>query len=141
MKRYLISILSMAFVITAAGAALAEGNLASRPQGLELTLNSDLTMSTTEYQLETGKYYRWDITMAAEGEELAVAAPELWRNSWINQVKINDLEIHMFGAPYQFEFDDEGFLQVWFVPIRPGNYSFYVPGHEVRGMVGTFVVR
>ena len=120
---------------------LAEGNLASRPVGLELTLNSDLTMSNTEYQLETGKYYRWDITMAAAGEELAVAAPDLWRNSWINQVKINELEVHMFGAPYQFEFDDEGFLQVWFVPIRPGNYEFYVPGHEVRGMIGTFIVR
>ncbi len=121
--------------------ALAEGNLASRPTGLELTLNSDLTMSNTEYTLETGKYYRWDITMAADGEELAVRAPALWRNSWINQVKINDLEVHMNGAPYQFEFDDAGLIQVWFVPIRPGNYEFFVPGHEVRGMVGTFIVR
>ena len=142
MKRMLFAALSAVILLgMAVGAAVAEGNLASRPTGLELTLNSDLTMSNTEYMLETGKYYRWDITMAARGEELAVAAPKLWRNSWINQVKIGELEVHMFGAPYQFEFDDEGFLQVWFVPIRPGNYEFYVPGHEVRGMVGTFIVR
>ncbi len=134
----------------AAGSVLAEGNLDSRPETLELTLNSDLTMtlhqkgellSVKEYKLETGQYYRWEITMAAAGEELGVAAPDLWRNSWIDQVVIEDLEVHMFGAPYKFEFDDEGMIKVTFVPIRPGNYGFYAPGHEVRGMVGKFIVR
>lgn len=145
MKKSVLGILSAAVASLAGGlfavSALAAGNLASRPTTLELTLKSDLTMSNYEYTLETGKYYRWDITMAADGEELAVAAPDLWRNSWIAQVAIEDIEIHMYGAPYQFEFDAPGLLQVWFVPIRPGDYEFFVPGHQQRGMKGKFIVR
>ena len=38
-------------------------------------------------------------------------------------------------------FDDEGSVDVFFVPIRPGNYDFFAPGHEQRGLKGTFVVR
>ena len=150
MNKIVLTVVAILTAGMAAGSVLAEGNLASRPETLELTLNSNLTMTlrqggellpTYEYTLETGKYYRWEITMAAVGEELAIAAPALWRNSWVDQVVIEDLEIHMFGAPYQFEFDDEGLIQVRFVPIRPGDYEFYAPGHEVRGMVGKFIVR
>ncbi len=141
MKKPRLSAAALALGLAFTPPALSAGNLASRPTALELTLRSDLTMSNYEYTLETGKYYRWDITMAADGEEFAVAAPELWRNSWINEFKVGDLEIHMFGAPYQVEFDGPGLLQVWFVPIRPGDYDFYVPGHESRGMKGKFIVR
>ena len=151
MRQFALAAVAVAFTAVAGLATvpvLAEGNLASRPVTLELTLNSDLTMTmhqagepVTEYTLETGKYYRWEITMAAAGEELAIAAPALWRNSWVDQVVIEDLEVHMFGAPYQFEFDDEGLIQVRFVPIRPGDYEFYAPGHEARGMVAKFIVR
>jgi uncharacterized cupredoxin-like copper-binding protein len=42
---------------------------------------------------------------------------------------------------YGLEFDDEGQIRIWFVPIRPGNYEFYIDGHKERGMVGTFIVR
>ena len=32
-------------------------------------------------------------------------------------------------------------VRVWFVPIRPGNFDFYVAGQQERGMIGKFVVR
>jgi len=122
-------------------ASQAEGNLASQPTRLEpLVLGSDLSFSVKEYTLETGKYYKWKITSDG-GEEFLVMAPELFRSSWINQVVINDLEVKPMGGLYGVEFDDEGDIDIWFVPIQPGNYEFYVDGQRERGMLGTFVVR
>jgi uncharacterized cupredoxin-like copper-binding protein len=139
MKHSLKMILVVFGLFVFIGPASAEGNLASRPTGLELTLNPDLSMSNYEYELETGKYYRWDITSNG-GDEFLLLAPELWRNSWINQVAIGEMEVKPMGL-YGLEFDDEGQIRIWFVPIRPGNYEFYIDGHKERGMVGTFIVR
>jgi uncharacterized cupredoxin-like copper-binding protein len=121
------------------GPALAEGNLASKPVDLpELMLTGDLKMSQTEYQLETGKYYR--IKISSDGqEEFAWFAPELFRNSWVNQVVVNDLEVKA-GGIYSLEFDAAGTFTMTFVPIRPGKYDFYVDGYADKGMLGAFMV-
>ena len=98
----------MKMVLAAAGVAIlaamlavpahAEGNLAAKATELELNINTvDLNFSQTEFQIETGKYYILHITSDGE-EEIAVVAPELWRNSWINQVVVNDLEIDALRA-------------------------------------------
>ena len=127
-------------VATAAVPVQAEGDLASRATELELSINTiDLAFSQTEFQLETGKYYILHVTSDGE-EEIAVMAPELWRNSWINQVVVNDLETTPYGL-YSIEFDDEGTFSIGFVPIRPGEYDIYVPGYENRGLKGKFVVK
>jgi hypothetical protein len=120
--------------------AHAEGNLAARATELELNINTvDLIFSQTEFQIETGKYYI--IHISSDGaEEVQVVAPELWRNSWINQVVVNDLETTPMGL-YGIEFDDEGTFSIGFVPIRPGEYDIYVPGYEGRGLKGKFVVK
>jgi hypothetical protein len=70
-----------------------------------------------------------------------IQAPDLFRNSWINQIIIEDLEVHTSGAIYGVEFDDAGTLTIGFVPIRPGDYPFFAPGFEDKGLLGTFVVR
>ena len=122
------------------GPLFAEGNLASAPERLEpLVLDGEAwSMAPLTYKLETGKYYRWEIR--SDGlEEFAVLVPELWRNSWIDQVVINDMEVKPMGL-YSVEFDDEGTIEIWFVPIRPGQYDFWVDGFEVRGMLGHFEV-
>lgn len=129
---------AVTFAVTAAP-ALAEGNLASKPVDLpELMLTGDLKMSQTEYQLETGKYYRIDITSDG-AEEFAWMAPELFRNSWVNQVVVNDLEVKAADI-YSLEFDAAGTFNLTFIPLRPGRYEFYVKGYESRGMLGAFVV-
>lgn len=132
-----------AFVFLAAGlsSAHAEGNLAASPERLpDMELNSaELTMTPNQFELETGKYYRWRIVHDG-GEEFSIVAPDLFRNSWINQVIINDLEVAPYGL-YSVEFDDEGIIDIWFVPIRPGSYDFWVEGYESRGMLGTFTVK
>ena len=118
-----------------------EGNLASDATRLEDMMidSAALTFSVNEFELETGKYYRWRIIHDG-GEEFLIMAPDLFRNSWLNQVIINDLEVAAL-ALHSVEFDDEGTIDIWFVPIRPGDYDFYVPGYEERGLKGKFVVR
>lgn len=127
------------FVVVSALPLLAEGNLASKPVDLpDLMLKGDLSMSETEYALETGVYYR--INISSDGhEEFAWMAPELFRNSWVNQIVVNDLEVKAYGI-YSLEFDAEGSFEMTFVPIRPGRYEFWVDGYEGRGMLGAFVV-
>ena len=137
--RRLIAALAVAMAL-AAPAAQAEGNLAANGTDLKLDINTeDLTFSQTTWELETGKYYRIDITSDGN-EEIAVVAPELWRNSWINQIVVNDLEVKAYGL-YSVEFDDAGTFNISFVPLRPGEYDIYVPGYENRGLKGKFIVK
>jgi uncharacterized cupredoxin-like copper-binding protein len=141
MKHSISNLAAGAMLALALGAApaLAEGNLASKPVDLpELKLTGDLKMSETEYQLETGVYYRIDITSDGE-EEFAWMSPELFRNVWVNQVVVNDLEVKAADI-YSLEFDAAGTFNLTFIPLRPGRYEFYVDGYEDRGMLGAFIV-
>lgn len=141
MNRLLTAISAAAVTVLLPAAAAAEGNLASTPTRLELSINGrDLTYSATEFQLETGKYYILDVTSDGE-EEVMVRMPDLFRNAWVNQMTINDIEVHNSGGAYGIEFDAAGTVSISFVPIRPGNYDFFSPGYEERGLRGTFVVR
>jgi hypothetical protein len=137
--RAIAGAVAAAFVLAPA-VVLAEGNLAADGEDLVLNINTiDLTFSQTEWQLETGQYYRIDITSDGN-EEISVVAPELWRNAWINQVIVNDLEVTPYGL-HSVEFDDAGTFTIGFVPMRPGEYEIYVPGYEDRGLKGKFVVK
>jgi hypothetical protein len=140
MKTLMVAAAVAMLAATVAAPAYAEGNLASRATELDLNINTvDLSFSQAEFDLETGKYYILNVTSDGE-EEIAVMAPELWRNSWINQVVVNDLETTPYGL-YSIEFDDEGTFSIGFVPIRPGEYDIYVPGYETRGLKGKFIVK
>lgn len=140
MRKFPIQIGAMAVAVALnAGLAEAEGNLASKPVDLpELTLTGDLKMSQSEYQLETGVYYRINITSDGQ-EEFAWMSPELFRNVWVNQVVVNDLEVKAADI-YSLEFDAAGTFELTFVPLRPGRYDFYVDGYQKQGMIGAFVV-
>ena len=52
--------------------------------------------SSVDFELVTGQDYRWKITSAASFEEFVT---DLFRNVGMNQIVINDLEVHMNGAP------------------------------------------
>ena len=119
-------------------AAVAKGNLATRPTELKLTLNGDMTMSAKEFKIETGKYYRL-VVESKNGDEPRFMAPDLWNNSWVNQIAINGIEIHT-AKTLEIEFDKDGTVEILFVPIRTGKFKFWVRGQEARGMVGEFIV-
>lgn len=139
----LIPIVIPALILAAiafAVAAEAKGNLLKRAQRLEtLMLNAAKGFSIKSYEIETGVYYRWRIKSDGR-EKYKLLAPELFRNSWINHVSIEDKEVKLYGL-YAVEFDDEGEIDVWFMPIRPGSYEFYVEGLETQGFSGNFIVK
>lgn len=141
MRHNLIAAFAAVTLAVVPFSAHSAGNLAAQPTTIELDINGrDLTFSQLEFELETGKYYRWVVTSDG-AEEVMIQAPELFRNSWVNQIVFGELEYHANGGFYGIEFDGEGEVVIFFIPIRPGNYEFFVPGFEDRGLRGTFVVR
>ena len=128
--------------LLAAGDALARGDLATRAVRLEpLVLGndeSDFAMTQREYRLETGRYYRWTITSSGK-REYNLVAPEFWRNVWIRQVQVGEIEIKT-GTLEELDFDGDGSVHVFFVPVRTGTYPFRLRGLEERGMTGRIIV-
>lgn len=121
-------------------AAMAEGNLAARGTDLELKIDTEnLKFSQNEFDLETGKYYK--LTISSDGaDEISVVAPELFQNSWIEGVEDDDFSVST-PTINAINFDDAGEIELSFVPIRPGEYTIYVPGYEKRGLTAKVVVK
>lgn len=110
---------------------------AIRLDPLELIAAKGFSMD--RYEIETGVYYRWRIR--SDGlEEYKLVAPDFFRQIWVDQVVIEKKEVKPFGL-HAVEFDDKGDIDIWFVPIRPGNYRFYVEGLETQGFSGVFIVK
>jgi len=121
--------------------ASGKGNLARRAERLEeLKINAEKGFSIKKYLLETGKYYRWRIISDGR-DEYSFVFPKLSRNVWIGQVVIEKKEVKPFGGIYSLEFDEEGEIDVYFLPIRPGKYDFYVENYRESGMLGQIIVK
>lgn len=95
-------------------------------------------VSHNDFYMRAGQAYRWDIK--SEGDiEYKFNAPDFFRNVWMNQIVIDDLEIHMAGAPAWLEYDAHGTITVQFQTVRPGRYEWSVGGldeeHEMKGTI------
>ena len=123
-----------------AGEVQAQAGLLSGRTDLEpITLASGQPMTKAPYELQAGKYYR--IAIQSDGSaELAVAGPEFFRNMWVNEVVINDIEVRPLGVD-SIEFDDEGEATISFVPIRPGTFVLKVPGTSSDAQQAVFNVK
>lgn len=103
-----------------------------------ITLSSGQPLTDGPYELESGKYYTIDIE--ADGSaELALNGPDFFRNVWIDEVIINDIEVRPLGVD-SLEFDDEGTATISFVTIRPGSFSLQIPGTSSESQRATFNV-
>jgi hypothetical protein len=141
MREFFLGVIGAALLTAAAmGGAQAAGNLASVPTQLELKIDTvKLAFSQDKFELETGKYY--ELTVSSDGEEeIDLKAPDLWENSWVNQLEINDVDVFVKGE-FHIGFDSDGEATIFFVPLRPGNYKLYADGFQDRGLSATFVVR
>lgn len=124
--------------LVAADHALAAGNLTARATRLPpLVFDKELNPSVESYELTTGTFYRLTVESKA-GDEWQFSAPGLFANSFIDQISIKDIEIHGARSLGWIEFDDDGVAQIYFIPIRPGEYDFGVLG---RTPAGKFVVK
>ncbi len=127
--------------LAAAGDALAQaGLMTGGAKKLDpITLASGKPLAAKPYQLEAGKYYRIDI-VADGSQELAIAGPEFFRNVWVNEIVINDIEVRPLGVD-SIEFDDEGTATLSFITIRPGTFNLHIPGTTSDSQKAVFVVK
>jgi hypothetical protein len=121
----------------------AAGDLTRRTQALpDLVLGSeasDYSLSQSEYQLETGKAYQLKI-IASGQKEYAFQAPEFATSIFLRKVEAGGVEIKAVTLN-ELEFEEAGEAEIYFVPIKPGKFSFYAKGLENKGMLGHFVVK
>jgi hypothetical protein len=115
--------------------AQAGGNLAAFPP-VDLRLSITTTpsgpvVSPTEFQLVTGKYYRFIVT--SEGDpDWRLELPDLLQNSHLRVVTIRGIEVHLQGMVFRaIEFDQAGTASFSLVPIRPGTYPFTVGDNPI----------
>lgn len=104
-----------------------------------LTLSCCAPLAQAPYELESGKYYSLDIN--ADGSaELALSGPEFFRNVWVDEVVINEIEVRPLGID-SLEFDDAGTATISFVTIRPGTFVLRIPGTTGETQQATFNVK
>ena len=104
-----------------------------------ITLASGKPLAAAPYELESGKYYSIDI-VADGSAELGIAGPDFFRNVWVNEIVINDIEVRPLGVD-SLEFDDEGTATISFVTIRPGRFELRIPGTSADSQRALFIVK
>lgn len=103
-----------------------------------IKLTAGALESAGVYKLQSGGYYR--IEVRSDGtQEQAIEAPGLFRNVWVNEVVINDLEVRPLGLD-SIEFDDAGTVQISFVAITPGRYDLRIRGTHGDTQKATFTI-
>ena len=129
-----------ALAISIPCAAQAQSGLLTRPVELApITLSAGAPLAEAPYELESGKQY--SLTIAADGSaELAVQGAEFFRNIWINEIIINDIEIRPLGLD-SIEFDAAGEAEITFVTIRPGTFTLRIPGTSSDSQAAVFQVK
>ena len=141
MRKLLFSLTLAASTALAVGQAHAQaGLLTGGAEELEpIKLSSGQPLTEGPYELESGKYY--EIEIEADGSaEIALNGADFFRNVWIDEIVVNDLEIRPLGVD-SLEFDDEGVMEISFVTIRPGSFSLQVPGTTSDSQKAVFNVK
>ncbi len=132
--------LAFSAALTVAAHAQGFAGLLTGRQVLEpITLSSGKPLAAAPYELESGKYYSIDIVSDGSAE-LAIAGPDFFRNVWVNEVVINDIEVRPLGVE-SLEFDDEGTATISFVTIRPGRFELRIPGTTADSQRALFIVK
>lgn len=133
-------IVAAALMTAASGTALGQaGLLGSRTDLAPITLASGKPLAEAPYELTAGKYYR--IAIESDGSaELAIAGPDFFRNMWVNEIVINDIEVRPLGVD-SIEFDDEGTATISFVAIQPGTFELRIRGTTAESQRAVFNVK
>lgn len=142
-RRLTASITTLALLASATLPAIAEGFLVGRTERLpdiEVALgNAGYGVSKHEYNLTTGKGYRLWIKSTGN-KPCAFSAPEFFENVWFRKIEVNKVELK-FTHVTEIEFEDEGAAELFFTPIKPGEYTWVCDGLEQKGMTGKIVVK
>ncbi len=115
-----------------------KGLLHSRTTLAPITIGAGKALADKPYKLEAGKYYK--LILKSDGSrEVPIVGAAFFRNIWVNQISINDIEVRPLGID-SFEFDDEGEIELTFVPIKPGTYTLGLPSAKNDRQRATFII-
>lgn len=104
-----------------------------------IELSAGSLKSAGHYELNSGGYYR--IVVKSDGTaETAIEGADLFRNVWINEVVINEVEVRPLGLD-SIEFDDKGEARISFVAITPGEYHIRIRGTTGETQQATFTIK
>jgi hypothetical protein len=133
--------LILAPIVARADDAAPKASRASKnlPELIIGSADSTYAVNQKDFELIAGQGYRWKITSKGGFEYKFVT--DLFRYVWVDQIVINDLEVHMDGGPAWLEFDDAGTIQVQFHTVRPGEYSWSVPDLADKGLKGKITIK
>jgi hypothetical protein len=112
---------------------------ANRTDLLPINLTAGAINVEGPYQLQSGGYYT--IEIISDGtQEIAVEGPGFFRNVWVNEIVINDLEVRPLGVD-SIEFDDAGTVEMSFVAITPGQYDIRIRGTTGETQQAVFTIQ
>jgi uncharacterized cupredoxin-like copper-binding protein len=137
------SLLAAGLVAAVAAPALAEGFLVGRPQRVpDLVIglgDAGYEWKQEPMTLETGKGYRMWLK-ATGAKECAFQAPEFFENVWFRKIEVNKVELKV-QTVNEIEFEQEGSAELFFTPIKPGDYTWKCNGLEDKGLTGKITVK
>ncbi len=143
MLKSLVGSLIAAALLVASANASAQGSAGLLSGGAEtlapITLSSGMPLAAEPYVLQSGEYYEIDIVCDGSAE-LAISGSEFFRNIWVDEVVINDIEIRPLGLD-SLEFDDEGTATIKFIAIKPGQYEVRIPGTTGETQKAVFTIQ
>lgn len=138
-----LALASAALALALPSIANAEGFLAGRLQKLpDLVIglgDAGYDFSQDAYNLETGKGYRMWIKATGK-KECAFQAADFFQHVWFRKIEVNKVEIKA-SAFHEIEFEREGEVELFFTPIKPGEYTWVCKGLEDKGLTGKITVK
>lgn len=138
-----LMIAGIAGLMTVTSVAQAAGDLTRRPVKLpDLVMgsdDSDYSLSQKEYELETGKAYKLAIISNGQ-KEYAFVAPDFFASIFLRKVEAGGMEIKAVSLT-ELEFEDAAEAEIYFVPVKSGEFEFELEGLEAKGMTGVFKVK
>lgn len=104
-----------------------------------IQLSAGVLKTEGDYQLQSGGYYR--IEIVSDGtQEIAIEGPDFFRNVWVNEIVIDELEVRPLGVD-SIEFDDEGTVEMSFIAITPGQYDVRIRGTTGETQRANFTIQ
>lgn len=136
-------LLAATIVLSVATSVVAEGFLVgrvARAPDIEVGLgDAGYGVKQEAFTFETGKGYRMWIKATGK-KQCAFEATEFFQHVWFRKIEINKVELKV-QAVQEIEFEDEGSAELFFTPIKPGEYVWQCKGLADKGMTGKIVVK
>ena len=127
-------------ILFATSTVIAEPVLKRAKRLPEIQIDGVQGFSVKELALEAGQFYRLKMTSDGRDEYLVQSPDGFFRSLFIDQVVVNDLEVKT-TTMWGLEYDDDGTIEVYFVPMRVGNFSMGIKGLELDGFTTSITVR